>query len=257
MTMVKNRMSFEELSALVERGDLKQEQGDPAGALREYELALREAPGDPMIWNNRGVALSALGRNEEAIGSYRKATELRPGYWMAWFNLGKATQRKANGMAGRPGRPAGGGMPPEKERALEQAIEIYDRALSLNPAHPSTMNNKAVALRELGMYEEALSIYDELLGFDPMYAHAWHNKGKLLELLGLPEEADRCLGVAASLNPEFACGPDRGGPAGKRHRGRREAAAKDESGEADVPEGEQTDLREVERPARTRRKALR
>jgi len=251
--MVKKRMAREELAALVERGDLKQEQGDSAGALREYELSLKEAPDDPMIWNNRGVALSSLGRYDEAMGSYRKATELRPGYWMAWFNLGKAIHRNAGGMGGKPGLHTNGRMPPEKERTLEEAITSYDRALSLNPAHTSTLNNKAVALRELRMYEEALLVYDELLNIDPAYAHAWHNKGKLLEILGLPEEADRCLEVAASLDPDLARGPEKSHPAGAGRPGRKKPIPKDVT-QGPVEKGrEQTEVRDVEPPRQAKR----
>jgi len=252
--MARKRMSVGEFAAIVQRGDLMQENGDPAGALREYELALREAPDDPMIWNNRGVALSSLGRYDEAMGSYRKATELRPGYWMAWFNLGKAIQRKARDISGKKGRGMGGRMPPEKERALEEAITIYDRALALNPAHTSTMNNKAVALRELRMNEEALLVYDELLNIDPTYAHAWHNKGKLLEMMGLPDEADRCFEIAASLNPHIAGGRDESGPAGPGRPGRKPAMPKDRTGGPDETEKERTDLRDVEPPRRAKRK---
>jgi tetratricopeptide (TPR) repeat protein len=260
MTMPGKRMGFQELTALVQRGDVRQEKGDSLGALGDYERALREAPDDPMIWNNRGVSLSSLGRYDEAIGSYRKAIDIRPGYWIAWYNLGKAIHRRADKMP-RPARLDGGaeteapsdGTMTAQADPYEEAISAYDRALELNPTHASTLNNKAVALRKLGRYEEALGVYDEQLGNDPLYAHAWHNKGLLLKLMGLPEQADKCFEVAAGLDPDFA------GPARRKDRpaavAKRKVRPREPAGEPLAGDGnEQTDLRDVERPGRAKHK---
>jgi tetratricopeptide (TPR) repeat protein len=231
MTLAGKKMSFDELTALVQRGDLRHSKGDTLGALQDYERALKEAPDDPMIWNNRGVSLSALGRYDEAAGSYRKAIGIRPGYWMAWYNLGKAIHRKADRTAG-------------DTEGYEEALEAYERALELNPSHTSTLNNKAVALRKLGRNAEALEVYDELISIDPLYGHAWYNKGQLLTDMGLPEEARKCIEVAAGLDPEFARAGrgGAGGAGGPGRRARRPAAPEtDES-------AEEPDLRDVERP---------
>ena len=40
-----------------------------------YEQALKLVPGDAGTWNNLGAALDALGRTEEALGAFRRATE--------------------------------------------------------------------------------------------------------------------------------------------------------------------------------------
>jgi tetratricopeptide (TPR) repeat protein len=261
MTMPGKRMGFQELTALVQRGDVRQEKGDSLGALGDYERALREAPDDPMIWNNRGVSLSSLGRYDEAIGSYRKAIDIRPGYWIAWYNLGKAIHRRADKML-RPARLAGGaetealsdGTMAAQADAYEEAISAYDRALELNPTHASTLNNKAVALRKLGRYEEALGVYDEQLGNDPLYAHAWHNKGLLLKLMGLPEQADKCFEVAAGLDPEFAAPAGRRAGPVKRLSRKRPTPFK-AAGGARGEGAEETDLRDVERPKPVKPKA--
>jgi Flp pilus assembly protein TadD len=41
-------------------------------------------------WNNKGVALSVLGRHEDAIRCYHKAIEIESGYATAWKNKGMA-----------------------------------------------------------------------------------------------------------------------------------------------------------------------
>ncbi len=49
-------------------------------------------PFDAYAWNNKGVALSALGRHEEAIRCFDKAIEIQPEYTTAWKNKGVALQ---------------------------------------------------------------------------------------------------------------------------------------------------------------------
>jgi len=182
-------------SELLRKGDKLFAGGDAAGAVREYERALKLAPGDALAWNNLGVALSASGRASEAIGPYERALGLDSGFWRAWYNLGKALQR-----AGR----------------FEEAIEKYDRALAINPLHESSLNNKGYALMALGRHEEALEVLDTLLGANPLYAHGWANKGNLLAAMGIAAESRVCYEIAEMLDPDL---PRETGSAGEGSRG--------------------------------------
>jgi len=59
------------------------------------------------------------------------------------------------------------------------------------------LNNKGVALSRLGKYNEAIEVYDRALQLDPEYVSAWNNKGVVLSRLGKYAEAieafDRAL----------------------------------------------------------------
>jgi len=55
-------------------------------AIASYEQAVAIKPDYHEAWYNRGNALSALGRKEEAIASYEKAIEFKPDYHKAWYN---------------------------------------------------------------------------------------------------------------------------------------------------------------------------
>lgn len=53
-------------------------QGDFDAAVTSYRLALRERPQDLKVLQNMAIALSKIGRVEEAIRAYRKALEVDP-----------------------------------------------------------------------------------------------------------------------------------------------------------------------------------
>lgn len=47
-------------------------------AVKALDRAIELDPKDTEVWNNRGIVLSLLKRNKEAIWSFEKATSLDP-----------------------------------------------------------------------------------------------------------------------------------------------------------------------------------
>jgi Flp pilus assembly protein TadD len=133
-----------------------------------------------VAWSNKGGALRALGRTEEALDCYDRALALNPRDEQAWYNKGVAL-----GALGR----------------TEEALDCYDRALALNPRYEQAWSNKGVALGALGRTEEALDCYDRALALNPRYEQAWSNKGVALGALGRTEEELDCYDRALALNP--------------------------------------------------------
>jgi Flp pilus assembly protein TadD len=62
-------------------------QGDFDAAVTSYRLALRERPDDLKILQNMAIALTKIGRVEEAVRAYRKALELDPALSGAHYGL--------------------------------------------------------------------------------------------------------------------------------------------------------------------------
>ncbi|MBI4617257.1 MAG: tetratricopeptide repeat protein, partial [Planctomycetes bacterium] len=60
------------------RGNVRADQGDLAGAVADYTRAIDLAPGLWQPWGKRGVALARLGRMDEAEASFERALELAP-----------------------------------------------------------------------------------------------------------------------------------------------------------------------------------
>ncbi len=84
------------------------------------------------------------------------------------------------------------------QKEFTEAIESYDRALSLAPEYISALNNKGLALQSLGelqaqlsnhsqaiiSYEQAIESYDRALSLAPEYIQILNNKGVALQRLG-------------------------------------------------------------------------
>ena len=62
---------------------------------------------------------------------------------------------------------------------LEEAIEAYNKALTIKPEYAEAYNNMGFALQDQGKLEEALKAYKKSLGIKPEYADAARNLVKL------------------------------------------------------------------------------
>ena len=75
------------LAASSERGRVYLELGRPAEALREFGVALADAPGNPQALSNRGTALAALHQTAAAQRDFQRALERDPCLYPALLNL--------------------------------------------------------------------------------------------------------------------------------------------------------------------------
>lgn len=64
------------------------------------------------------------------------------------------------------------------------------------------MNEKGLALGEQGKYDEAIQIYDEIIKIDPDNLRGWLNKGSLLEDQGKYNESLVCINEGIRLAPK-------------------------------------------------------
>ena len=137
-------------------------------AVGAFDRALAIRPALPEALNGRGIAQQRLGRLEEALASYERALALKPDYVAALQNRGNALQ-----ALGR----------------LREALESCKRALDVSPNSPSALSNRGNVLRALGRHEEALASYELALAIKQDYAEAHNNRGNVLRELGRHEEA--------------------------------------------------------------------
>lgn len=116
-------------SGAVAEGNAHMKAGKPSDALAAYDKAVAELPSEPGVHFDRGTALAALSRFDEAGEEFLRATEAKEPSLKAaaFYNLGNAFTKK------------------EK---LKEAIEAYKRALALDPKDERAKWNLEIALKK-------------------------------------------------------------------------------------------------------------
>ncbi|MEM8503854.1 MAG: tetratricopeptide repeat protein [Cyanobacteria bacterium P01_D01_bin.1] len=150
-------------------------------AIAAYDQALAIKPDKHEALNNKGVDLSALGRNEAAVAAYDQALAIKPDKHEALYNKGIALS-----ALGR----------------KEEAIAAYDQALAIKPDYHEALNNKGNDLSALGRKEDAVAAYDQALAIKPDYHDALNNKGVALSALGRNEDAVAAYDQALAIKPD-------------------------------------------------------
>jgi Ca-activated chloride channel family protein len=125
-------LAFEPLKSAnqdVERGNERMKAGKAEEALGFYDKAVARLPNDPGVHFDRGAALFALSRFDEAGQEFLRATEAKDGALKAsaFYNLGNAFFKKDK---------------------FKDAVGAYQRALTLDPHDSRAKWNLEIALKK-------------------------------------------------------------------------------------------------------------
>ncbi len=131
-----------------------------------------DVPVEAQAWFDRG--LEAEERDAaRAIEAYERSRQLDPRHVGARINLGRLHHE--------------GGR-------LTQAERVYREALRECEADPTLFFNLGVLLEDTARHEEAVEAYQRAITLDPDLADAHFNLARLYESLGRPQHAIRHLG---------------------------------------------------------------
>ncbi len=200
---------------------------------REYDRALScaaeasaRAPDEPDAHSERGAALSALGRFDEAKLAYARALALDPEHLDSLlgaahlYGVSLPSNRDHDELAfvyaerGRKlAREAGdgelasqfallGAMAANDLGEAQVALERSEEAAEERGTDPDAAYERAVALFELCRFKEAQEAFSRLLSDDEHGAHAHHHLGLLLERTGKLPEAEMHFRKAHELSPD-------------------------------------------------------
>jgi Ca-activated chloride channel family protein len=113
----------------IEQGNALMKSGNAEEALKHYDKAVAALPAEPGAHFDRGAALYALQRFDDAGQEFLRATEAKDGALkaQAFYNLGNAFFKK------------------EK---FKEAVEAYKRTLALDPRDERAKWNLEIALRK-------------------------------------------------------------------------------------------------------------
>ncbi len=92
----------------------------------------------------------------------------------------------------------------EDQGRLEEAGDVYLRALQLRPDHPTLHYDLGNVLFQLGKIDQAIVQFREAIRLDAEFALAWHNLGCVHAHEAEWDQAEAALRSAISLVPSYA-----------------------------------------------------
>ncbi|KWX03015.1 hypothetical protein LI90_4065 [Carbonactinospora thermoautotrophica] len=155
--------------------------GEYPGMLRAAERALTIDPASDWAHRLRSIALTELGRHQEAVYSAREAVRLAPKDWRAYVALASALN----------------GLPEHRREALNWAR----RAVRLAPDQPDTHFTVGLVAAELGEDDLADRSFREALALRPDHAAAINNLALLDLRRGRMASAASGFGAAVASDP--------------------------------------------------------
>jgi tetratricopeptide (TPR) repeat protein len=196
-----------------------QEKQDLEAHISASDKAITEDPSNAQAWYTRGVALSCLGKDEDALESLDKAIDLASNR----ITLSEAIRVRCEILEelGRHAEAEGGELlyylilterdptNPKNfadtgkffgsKHRYQAAIESYDEAIKLDPANSELWADKGEALHEMGKFKKAIRCFDKAIELGPSHPRPFEGKGKALKALGRDEDADSCFQKALKL----------------------------------------------------------
>jgi len=146
-----------------------------------YNHVLRATEDNYLAHNNIGMALSAEGKNDEAITHYREAIDINPSYVDAHYNLADTFV---------------------KQNKIDQAIEHLREAVRITPSF-AALNNLGVNLERQLKHDEAIYYYRKALLIEPQNPGIHFNLGVALGNKGELKEAAEHFRQAINLKPDY------------------------------------------------------
>ncbi len=161
--------------ALMSRGDI-------AGAMLEFEGALKLDPQNAGAYANMGEAYVRQQRYADAVKAFQTALGINP-----------------NGLGASVHFYYGAAL--LELRRLDEAIEEFTATISLDPQRADAYYYLATALRLAGRRESAAAVFQQALGVNPRYVEAMVDLGLTLAELGRQKEAVSVYRSAISRAP--------------------------------------------------------
>jgi predicted O-linked N-acetylglucosamine transferase (SPINDLY family) len=96
------------------------------------------------------------------------------------------------------------GITLKEQGKLDEAIEVYEKALLLEPSYADGFCNMGNALHDKGKMDEAIEAYTKALSIDPDHADAHNNMGNAFRKQGKLDEAIGAYTKALSIKPDYA-----------------------------------------------------
>jgi len=157
-----------------------QARGDLGKAAECFRNAIRKKPDYAEARNNLGIALSQLGRGDEALREFEAAAGnvLYATPEIAYYNMGEEHRRR---------------------KEYKKAGEMYRRSIAMNDRYADAYLRLALLEADRGRWAEAARTLEACVAAAPAYAPAWLDLGRAYRALGRSDDA-RSAFLAAMSN---------------------------------------------------------
>lgn len=137
-------------------------------ALKVFDSAVQLKPHDARLWSQLGNACSTMGHSEDALKCFAQAFALDPGNADAAYCCGRLYHSMQRD---------------------EEALACLDQAFALRRDHVPTLMIRGLVLKELKRSDAALADFFRAARLDPDNAEIANSLGAMLQELGRSEEA--------------------------------------------------------------------
>jgi tetratricopeptide (TPR) repeat protein len=176
--------------------------GQPQLAINDFTTIIEEINREYAdAYVNRGIALSDLGNYQEALVDLNRGIDMDPDLVVAYTNRGSVYRKQKDYQLAL--------------ADFKTAIRIQERELEAAPQsyHPSPVpyNNLGDLNLEMRRYQEAIDNFDKAISIDPRYPEAYNNRGLARRALRQYAKAADDLAEAIKLDPLSAVYPSNRG----------------------------------------------
>jgi tetratricopeptide (TPR) repeat protein len=154
--------------------------GKTVEAIHLLEATAKNESGRSLIHYNLGVLYQKLGRHDEAVSQYRRATELEDPTGDAHYNLG-LLYNEAN--------------------LLKEAVQELTLAVKINPNHTEAMKALGILEDQSGDSSSAILWFQKALKIHPQDAQALNGLAESLRNIGQANKALDKIKQARKLEP--------------------------------------------------------
>jgi predicted TPR repeat methyltransferase len=167
------------VTELTRHGLQRFQAGDLEGAARIFQARVGVEPDQPLAWNHLALALSGLGRHEEAAEALARSLQLEPRQPQTWTSLASSLLQ-----LGR----------------VAEAADACEGAIALDPAAAAAWQLKALALDARNDFAGAAEAFGRTLMLEGESAALCANLGAALLKAGRFADAAIVLDRAAALD---------------------------------------------------------
>ncbi|CEP17018.1 hypothetical protein [Parasitella parasitica] len=201
------------VQSYIKRSSIYMEQGDVETTFKQFEDAVAINPSDPDIYYHRGQVNYISGNYDAAAKDYSESIKLDDSFVYAHIQLG-VVQYKLGSISSSMSTFNNtlkkfanstdvhnyyGELLVDQQK-LPEAIDMFGKAMTLDPKNPLPYINKAMLMYQvMGNIEEATQLCESALEVDPACDAAVASLAQILLEQGKPEEALKYYEMAINL----------------------------------------------------------